>query len=84
MKNANNKLKIGISVDPSKRVVQIKNASGIEVEIVKTWDCRIDAFIVEKSLHVLFEDSREIGEWFNMDTDYAINKIDNTLKGLVK
>lgn len=58
-------LKIGISVNPVKRVRQLTTASGTPVTLLGVWDVELNARIVESRMHSIFKDFRLEGEWFS-------------------
>jgi hypothetical protein len=66
MKNSMSLYKIGISVDPKRRCNDIRLASGIHTEILKTFDTTNEARLVEQSLHRHFSSKRKEGEWFRL------------------
>lgn len=61
-------LKIGISTSPTKRVRQLTTASGVQVELLGVWDVELNARVVEKRMHKIFEDFRLEGEWFSKNS----------------
>lgn len=65
MENAFQMSKIGISVNPERRRIQLENACGVPVHLVKCWHT-LDktAYEVEQALHVEFSRRRMGGEWF--------------------
>jgi hypothetical protein len=63
MRNAFGLHKIGISVNPRKRAMDISNNSGVTTELLHVWDS-YNAFITEQRLHMMFTKKRKHGEWF--------------------
>lgn len=64
--------KIGLSIDPSKRLSSIQSSCPLEVEIVKIWDGELDE---ECRLHNIFGQYRMHGEWYSL--------MDNIVESLV-
>lgn len=64
MENSAGLFKIGISAKPQRRLSQVKNASGLDVKLLATWETEEDAYTVEQRLHKTFKDQRKHGEWF--------------------
>jgi hypothetical protein len=58
-----NKIKIGKSNDPQKRLRQLQNAAGDPLEMLLVINTESDKQTEEK-LHDLFISSRSLGEWF--------------------
>lgn len=65
MRSINGLYKIGISKDPSKRAKALTTATGYKVILLCSWKTPVDAFIIEKTLHGMFTESRKEGEWFD-------------------
>lgn len=61
-------LKIGISVNPTKRVRQLTTACGVPVTLLGVWDVELNARMVEFKMHKAFEDFRLEGEWFTKNS----------------
>lgn len=78
MKNSMSLYKIGISVDPKRRCNDIRLASGIHTEILKTFDTKNEARLVEQSLHRHFSSKRKEGEWFSL-TKKDLQDIEKTV-----
>lgn len=68
------KIKIGISRDPSKRLRQLQLANPGEVRLLhtKVFSTRPSAIKIERSLHKRFADHRLLGEWFGISSERAI------------
>jgi len=58
---ANEKVKIGYAVDPSKRIPAIQTSSPFDLEVLLIIDGNYDK---EYELHKRFQDMRTSGEWF--------------------
>lgn len=82
MQNVNNLVKIGISTNPKRRCKQLENASGNAITILRTWECVVDAFIIEKTLHETFAEYRMLGEWFDLDSSVVEEYVDSVLRKL--
>jgi hypothetical protein len=67
--------KIGIAINPSKRLKGIKTSCPFPVEILKTWKSE-NAVAVEQAIHRRFAEHRLNGEWFKLP--------DNVLTTLTK
>ncbi|ARU54598.1 hypothetical protein OLMES_0495 [Oleiphilus messinensis] len=66
----NNACKIGISANPviRERTLQSEQPQ-IELLALKKFINRKIALAIEKALHVVYNDKRKRGEWFNLDTE---------------
>ena len=62
----NGTYKIGVSVDPKRRVKKMGINLPYELEVVHTIPTE-DMLATEKALHALFADKRVGGEWFELD-----------------
>jgi len=58
--------KIGISKDPSLRLVEIQRCMPDEVDLIKTWESK-HSFTTEQKLHKAFDFYRRKGEWFLLE-----------------
>ena len=63
MKNDFGLHKIGISLNPKKRAMEVSNSSGVPTEVVSVWES-YDAYATEQRLHKHFSAKRKSGEWF--------------------
>lgn len=66
-------VKIGVSRNPDKRIVEIQSGCPYPIEIlywVRARD-RPNAFELERDFHEVFRDKRLTGEWFSMNADDA-------------
>lgn len=76
--------KIGISVNPNKRSLEVSNSSGVPTKVIKVWDS-YNAYSTEQKVHKEFAAKRKSGEWFKLskkelkEVDQYINKIDALL-----
>lgn len=65
--------KIGISCNPRQRRSALQTGSGIKIKLVAVWSCELETIGVERNLHMVFEDYKAAGEWFNFGEDgYSI------------
>jgi hypothetical protein len=62
--------KIGVTNNPQGRLMQLKNASGMEVQPLIVLQCEIDydehPKYIESFLHKFFAAKRKFGEWFDL------------------
>lgn len=63
MKNDFGLHKIGISLNPKKRAMEVSNSSGVPTEVVSVWES-YNAYATEQRLHKHFSAKRKSGEWF--------------------
>ena len=63
--------KIGITLDPKRRVQQLETSSGCKMETVLALELEEDydepAKAIEDALHKFFNHKRQLGEWFSLD-----------------
>lgn len=69
----NNWLKIGVSKNPATRQNRIQTKLPFEIDIVKQI-ASSNPYKLENNLHILYEDKRMNGEWFDL-TDEEIEEI---------
>jgi hypothetical protein len=71
--------KIGVSVDVNNRIAALINGSGRNLLLLKSWNCKIYASVIERALHQKFIEHRTRGEWFHLTKDavQALSAIDN-------
>jgi hypothetical protein len=80
-----NHFKIGISVNPNKRVKQLQTGNGSKLRIVKIFDNPSKIYnerLMERRLHFLLRQFKKTGEWFcfrDMDKDQIIALIEKML-----
>lgn len=66
IKNENTGLvKVGISDNPEKRMRTLSNQSGCKLSLVYNSPKCANAFAIEQSIHKMYKDDREFGEWFS-------------------
>lgn len=66
MRAENGRYKIGISVDPEKRLADLRDGSAVDIELVHYFAAE-DAAGIERVLHREYETKRVRGEWFALD-----------------
>ncbi len=70
-----NLIKIGSSVNPKRRIIELSNQENIDLELVcyskKTSQNK------ESELHTFYKSSRKQGEWFDIDPNHIINHMTN-------
>lgn len=69
----NNLIKIGIAINPEKRLRQLQSASPVKLHLLKTIE---GGFSAERGLHKRFKDTRTHGEWF-LPTQDLLDTITN-------
>jgi hypothetical protein len=80
-----NNFKIGISVNPHKRLKQLQTGNGSKLRIVKVFDNPSKIYnerLMERRLHYLLRQFKKTGEWFefrDMDNCQVINLIEKML-----
>jgi hypothetical protein len=67
--------KIGITNNIQRRIAELQNASGCEIDVEFLAPLADNAQEVEAILHKEFKDYRGIGEWFNLDTKVVIESL---------
>ena len=73
-----NTVKIGITINPFRRVSQIEAASGKEIiDWTISKPCS-NCFEIEKELHNHFSKSRLKGEWFNIEYSEAVKELNKS------
>lgn len=66
-------VKIGITGNPSKRLLQMQTDSPYKLAYVALFDLE-DARLVERVLHEALADQRHRGEWFTISSDHLVYK----------
>lgn len=80
MKNSFGLYKIGISRQPDNRRIQIQNASGVDVELIRTFRTTAPAPYMERKLHRRLDNKRCNGEWFHFENcEEAVKAIEALL-----
>ena len=69
IESENHKVKIGKSINPEKRIINIKRTSGCEIVRTYVTPELHQYSALEAFLHSHFSKYRYIGEWFNIDYD---------------
>lgn len=78
MKNDFGLHKIGISLNPKKRAMEVSNSSGVPTEVVSVWES-YNAYATEQRLHKHFSAKRKSGEWFKF-TKKDIAEVENFIR----
>ena len=60
--------KVGISLNPKKRVKQLQTGSGEELKLIHIFESEYP-HLVEKGLHRHFKHLHAIGEWYNLSLE---------------
>jgi len=61
--------KIGITKNITKRLSQIKSASGFDISVVHYHNDILQYTDIELEMHKYWKDKRKIGEWFDLSED---------------
>lgn len=73
--------KVGISLDPAKRLASIVSSSGNQdLRILYSIQCGAATASIETSVHISLREYRLHGEWFDCDLDTIIRLIDQSKK----
>lgn len=72
-----NTVKIGVTMNPYKRISQIETASGKEIVDWFISEPCLNYTAIESKLHRYFSDARLKGEWFNIKYNDAIKELKN-------
>lgn len=78
------KIKIGISKDVLERVKAIQNTKEIKIIDVFETDMCSNPHTIERMCHELFKNSHVFGEWFKIDFDVAIDRIEDIFRKYAK
>lgn len=80
----NGLVKIGVAVDPAKRLKTIQTGQPVRATIYasREFSCAKVAYAVENQLHRRFVRQRKVGEWFDL-TPAAAKRALNGIKPLV-
>ncbi|WP_339148362.1 GIY-YIG nuclease family protein [Sutcliffiella sp. BMC8] len=76
IQNLLGKVKIGISKDVHGRICSLASSSGVEINRICVSKACSNAKEVERELHTLFKNEREIGEWFSVDFDLVCKSLE--------
>ena len=74
-----NKYKIGVSLNPTKRIKQLQTGCGEKLTLINTYECNYP-YKVEKALHFTYEYLKSQGEWYKLTLEDEINFIKNCEK----
>jgi hypothetical protein len=75
-----NRVKIGITRDIKSRVSTIQCSCGCYIDVLYTSCVLINASGIEKLIHSKFAENRHLGEWFNIDSKYAVDVTKSIVK----
>ena len=84
IKDSHSRYKIGISVNPRKRLKQLQTGAGCQLELVDSHVCD-NVHKVEKGLHFRYSFFHDFGECYNLPQSYLsefhdiCNTIDNNI-----
>lgn len=67
--------KIGVSVNPRKRIKQLQTGSGEELQLIESFRSRYPRRI-ENALHQKYRHLRRSGEWFYLSIEDEVSFID--------
>ena len=71
-----NRVKVGVSYDPSKRVKKISSGEGRPARVIESVEVPHDlALTAESYAHWLLRDRHAYGEWFNVEHTEAVSAI---------
>jgi hypothetical protein len=73
-------IKIGMSDNPKSRIKTVQTNSGFPLEIAYQSEPILNPAIIEKLIHLELKEFRTKGEWFELDIQTAIIKIEEILK----
>lgn len=73
-------IKIGMSDNPTKRLITIENASGFPLKLYYESTPVLRPAIVENLIHKRLKDYRQKGEWFTLDKEIALKEIEIIIK----
>lgn len=74
-------VKVGISDNPGARVLGLQTGCPFQLALLATFhfDDRMEAFREEQMFHRCYEEKRLIGEWFDIEAEYAIEGVQTGL-----
>lgn len=76
-------LKIGVSVAPEKRLLNLQRAHPRTLTLVFTFGVA-DPYAVERIVHAHFADKRLLGEWFEVDHEAARGVVESAIAGRLR
>ena len=62
-----NLTKIGVSNDVDKRLTSLQSSTGCYLKLIYATQNINNAYEVEKIMHILYKNNRQLGEWFLID-----------------
>jgi hypothetical protein len=70
------KYKIGISINPSKRIDQLNTGNPEKLELIESYES-VNASKIETSLHNRYMYARQNGEWFDLSISEEVDFLTN-------
>lgn len=83
MKSAFGHCKVGISIDPMKRMNAIRTGHGGEVSLIATYGPFNAATKLESAVHDALSESRMLGEWFDCSESDVIRAVKACLESFI-
>ena len=69
------RIKIGFAYNPDKRFSNIMNQSGCIMSLRYKTKPIINFAELESIMHIMYQDYRGIGEWFNISSEIVVNRL---------
>lgn len=77
VENENHKVKIGMTVDPDRRIATLETQGGYKIISRYVTPSLKYYSRLESDLHRKFSDCRDIGEWFNIDFNTVVDYVES-------
>lgn len=74
MDGGRGEIKIGVSMEPAKRLLQVQSQVGQSLEIIAAF-AHVQPYLVEREAHALLAPHRTVGEWFAVSFYAALDAI---------
>lgn len=74
MAGDHNEIKIGVSMVPAKRLLQVQSKFGQPLSVVAAW-AHPQPYLVEREAHRLLQAHRTTGEWFSVSQNLAFEAV---------
>ena len=68
-------VKIGISNDVEGRLRGLQTGSAYKLHLVETFDAGVEALKHESFIHELYDEYRQMGEWFTFNNKFFTEKV---------
>ena len=68
-------VKIGISNDVEGRLRSLQTGSAYKLHLVESFDAGVESLKHESFIHELYDEYREMGEWFTFDKQFFTQKV---------